>query len=62
MMNPIELRNQTGCSLCLCKQAIDYAVEHNGNDSMAVAFLKAKSFALKTDCDFDERVRYFMED
>ena len=62
MMSHIELRNQTGCSLHLCKQAIDYTTEHNGDDSVAVAFLKAKSFVLKTACDFDERVRYFMED
>ena len=60
-MNPMELRNQTGCSLHLCKQAVDYASVHNGDDNMAVAYLKAKSFALKTDCDFDERVKYFME-
>lgn len=62
MLNPMELRNQTGCSLFLCKKAIDYAIEHNGNDSMAIAFLKAKSFAVKTDCSFDDRVMYFMED
>ena len=62
MMNPTELRNHTGCSLLMCKQAVDYAIAHGGDDNMAVAYLKAKSFALKTDCDFDDRVKYFMED
>lgn len=62
MMNPMELRNNTGCSLFMCKQAINYSLAHNGDDNMAVAYLKAKSFALKTDCNFDERVKYFMED
>lgn len=62
MLDPIDLRNISHCSLSLCKKAIAYAIEHNGNDYMAIAYLKAKNFAVKTTCSFDERVQMFMKE
>ena len=61
-MDAIELRNLSGCSLSLCKRALAYTVERGGDNDMAIAYLKAKSLAVKTTCDFDERVRRFMND
>ncbi|MBQ8805994.1 MAG: hypothetical protein IJZ68_05875 [Bacteroidaceae bacterium] len=57
-----NLRNKTGCSLAMCKEAIEYADAHDGGEEMAIAYCKAKSFAVKTTCTFDERVRKFMEE
>ena len=45
----------------MCKDALKYAAEHNGDDYMAIAYLKAKTLAVKTNCSFDERVRRFMQ-
>lgn len=61
-MTAIELKNLSGCSLAMCKKALEYAVAHNGDDRVVIAYLKAKTIAVKTTCDFDERVRRFMED
>jgi translation elongation factor EF-Ts len=62
MLDPIKLRDLTGCGLSLCRQAMAYAVEHSGDDRMAIAYLKAKCFAVKTTCSFDERVQMFMKE
>jgi hypothetical protein len=59
-MDAIELRNISHCPLLMCKAALKYATEHNDNDYMAIAYLKAKTFAVKTNCSFDERVQLFM--
>lgn len=55
-----ELRNITGCSLKMCKEALEYADEHNGGKEMAIAYCKAKSLAVYTDCSFDERIQRFL--
>jgi translation elongation factor EF-Ts len=61
MMDAIELRNVSHCPLAMCKKAIEYAEEHNGDDYMAIAYLKAKTLAVATPgLSFDERVRRFM--
>lgn len=56
------LRSLTGCSLKLCKEAIEYADARAGGERMAIAYCKAKSLAVYTQCDFDERVARFMEE
>lgn len=61
MMDAIELRNISHCPLVMCKAALKYAEEHNGDDYMAIAYLKAKVFAVKTNCSFDERVQRFLK-
>lgn len=59
-MDAIELRNVSHCPLSMCKAALKYAMEHNGDDYMAIAYLKAKTLAVKTSCSFDDRVQLFM--
>lgn len=55
-----ELREKSGCGLLLCKQAIDYA---KGEEKIAIAYLKAKTFAVSTPkLTFDERVKLFIEE
>lgn len=61
-MTAVELKNLSGCSLAMCKKALEYATAHDGDDRMVIAYLKAKTLAVKTMCDFDTRVRRFMED
>lgn len=56
-----ELRDRTGCSLKTCKEAWEYAEKRNGGLQMAMAYCKAKSLAVKTQCSFDERVNRFLE-
>lgn len=56
-----ELRDRTGCSLKTCKEAWEYADEHNSGLQMAIAYCKAKSLAVNTKCGFDERVNRFLE-
>ena len=58
-MNAIELRNISNCPLSMCAAAVKYAEEHNGGDDIAIAYLKAKTLAVKTHCSFDERVQRF---
>ncbi|HMM31192.1 MAG TPA: hypothetical protein PKB13_05355 [Clostridia bacterium] len=54
-----DLRNSTGCGLAQCKKAVDYA---RGDRKMAIAYLKAISFAVATPgLTFDERVKRFYE-
>lgn len=60
-MDAIELRNTSGCSLRMCKAALQYASEHGGDDLMAIAYLKAKTLSVKTNCSFNERVQRFMK-
>ena len=60
-VNAIELRNISNCPLQMCKAAIEYAIEHNGGETMALAYLKAKTIAVKTHCSFDERVQRFLD-
>lgn len=57
-VNDIKMfREKTGCSLMESKAAMEYA---NGDEILAIAYLKAKSFAVATPClTFDERVQKF---
>ena len=61
MLDPIELRNTSHCPLSLCKKAVAYTIEHDGDDLMAIAYLRAKCLAVHTKCSFDERVLMFRE-
>lgn len=61
-MNALELKSISGCSLDLCKKAIIYATDHGGDLQMAMAYLRAKTLAVKTTCDFDKRVERFMRE
>ena len=56
-----ELRDRTGCGLKLCRDAWLYAEEHGGDMQMAIAYCKAKTLAVYTNCSFDERVKRFLE-
>lgn len=58
----LNLSKETGCSISMCKEAVEYANKHKGSTNMAVAYLKAKTLAVKTHCSFDERVKRFMEE
>lgn len=60
-MDALELRAATGCELVMCKDALRYAESHGGGKEMATAYLKAKTFAVKTSCSFDARVQRFMQ-
>jgi hypothetical protein len=63
-MNPKQikaLRDKTGCSLRMCRDAWLYAEERQGDEDMALAYCKAKTLAVQTHCPFDERVQRFME-
>ena len=63
MLEPIELRNLSHCPLAMCKKALEYAKELDGDDYMAIAYLKAKTLAVATPgLSFDERVLRFMGD
>lgn len=54
-----KLREDTGCSLTICKKAIEYS---NGNYKIAVAYVKAKTLAVATpNMTFDERVKEFIK-
>lgn len=57
----INLSKETGCSISMCKEALEYANNNGGGHEMSVAYLKAKTLAVKTHCSFDERVLRFME-
>jgi len=58
-LNIQELREQTGCGMMMCKQAFDYA---KGDDRRAIAYLKAKTYAVSTPkLTFDERVKLFFD-
>ena len=58
----MKLSKETGCSISLCKEAIKYANDKGYGNDMAIAYLKAKTFAVKTHCSFDERVMRFMKE
>ena len=61
MIDAVELKNISHCPLAMCKKALEYAQEHNGDDYMAIAYLKAKTLAVATpNLSFDERVLRFM--
>jgi len=59
----ILLRNSTGCGLQECHKALIYS---NNNYELAVAYLKAKSYAVVikdkdgNPISFDERVKKFL--
>ena len=57
----IKLRDKSGCPLKLCKEALEYASTHGGDEELAMAFLRAKTLAVKTTCSFDERVQRFYD-
>lgn len=53
-----KLREETGCGLMECKKALEYG---NGDFAIAIAYLKAKGFAVATPgLTFDERVKLFL--
>lgn len=56
-----ELRDRTGCGLKMCREAWQYAEERNGGIQMALAYCKAKTLAVYTNCSFDDRVKRFLE-
>ncbi|MBO7715398.1 MAG: hypothetical protein J6S85_17680 [Methanobrevibacter sp.] len=51
-----ELRDKTGCSLKMCKEAFEYAETHE--KCTALGYLKAKTYAVYFD-SFDRKVREF---
>ena len=51
-----ELREQTGCSLYMCKEAIIYAESHEG--CTPLGYLKAKTLAVRIE-PFERKVRIF---
>lgn len=58
-----RLRDHTGVGMIQCRDAIQYAIEHEGGERLAVAYLKAKGIAVATPkLTFDERVLYFYEE
>lgn len=53
-----SLRDYSGCGISDCKNALVYA---EGNWDIAVAYLKAKYYAVNTgNVSFDERVKMFL--
>ena len=54
-----RLMQKTGCSKALCKEAIDYITKNEGDEDMAIAYIKAKSLSTKMDNDFDTTVQKF---
>ena len=56
-----DLHDKTGCMWQDCYDAYDYMIEHNGNRDMAIAYLKAKSFAVYYRGPFDEKVQHFLK-
>ncbi len=61
MKEVLELSKETGCSISMCKDAYKYAQSYADGRDMAVAYLKAKTLAVKTHCSFHDRVLRFME-
>lgn len=58
-LNDIKvLREKTGCSLRECKEAFEYAEEHEG--CTPLGYLKAKCFAVRIE-PFEKKVRLFSE-
>ena len=53
----MELRNETGCPLKACKDALIYS---NGDKDLAIAYLKAKYLAVHFSGSFDEKVQGFL--
>lgn len=58
----LNLSKESGCSISMCKEALEYANNNGGEHEMSVAYLKAKTLAVKTHCSFEKRVIRFMED
>jgi hypothetical protein len=57
-----KINVETGCGLILASAAFKYAYERNIPDyRLMVAYVKAKTLAVKTYCTFDERVEAFYE-
>jgi translation elongation factor EF-Ts len=55
-----HLREITGCSMTLCRDALDYS---QGEINLAIAYLKAKTLAVATPkLNFDERVQCFYKE
>lgn len=52
-----RLMQKTNCCKALCKEAIDYITKNEGDEDMAVAYIKAKSLTTKLDCNFDDAVQ-----
>ena len=57
MKEVLELREKTGCSLSLCKEAIEYC--KNKEDVVPIGYLKAKTLAVYTKMSFEDRVKLF---
>ena len=58
----LNLSKESGCSSSKCKEALEYANNNGGGHEMSIAYLKAKTLAVKTHCSFDERVLRFLEE
>lgn len=54
-----RLMQQTNACKALCGEAIDYIAKNEGDEDMAIAYIKAKSITTKTDCSFDDAVQKF---
>ena len=52
-----ELRELTGCSLSICKKALEYKSKHKG--CTAIGYCKAKELSVKTTYSFENRVKAF---
>lgn len=61
MKNNLSLRERliqkTNCCKTLCGEAIDYITKNEGDEDMAVAYIKAKLLTTKTDCSLDEAIQ-----
>ena len=57
MNEVLELREKIGCSLQECKKAIEYCIDRN--DVTPIGYLKAKTIAVCTHMNFDDRVKFY---
>lgn len=57
MNEVLRLREETGCSLSMCKDAIEYC--NDRIDVTPLGYLKAKTIAVHTHMSFDDRVKFY---
>lgn len=57
MNEVLRLREETGCSLSMCKDAIEYC--KGRKDVTPLGYLKAKCIAVKSNKPFYERVKFY---
>ena len=53
----ISLREKSGCSLAMCKEAFEYCRQRDGVTPLG--YLKAKTIAVNLNMNFDEKVKYY---